>query len=123
VLFFCPRQVRYNACMSTLHLKKDPSLADMQQYVRDMVIERGFNEQSILQECLMLNEEVGELMKCVRKSHANMRIDSNKVYELDAAGEIADILIVLTTIANKLDIDMEKAFRDKEEKNKQRDWR
>lgn len=71
----------------------------------------------------MLNEEVGELMKCVRKSHANMRIDQNKVYELDAAGEIADILIVLTTIANKMGVDMEKAFRDKEEKNKQRDWR
>lgn len=109
--------------MSALHLKKEPTIADMQQYVRDMVIERGFHEQSILQECLMLNEEVGELMKCVRKSHANMRIDSNKVYELDAAGEIADILIVLTTIANKLGVDMEKAFREKEEKNKQRDWR
>lgn len=71
----------------------------------------------------MLAEEVGELMKCIRKSHADMRIDQNKVYEMDTAGEIADILIVLTTIANKLDLDIEQAFRAKEEKNKLRDWR
>ncbi|HKX73091.1 MAG TPA: MazG nucleotide pyrophosphohydrolase domain-containing protein [Candidatus Saccharimonadales bacterium] len=109
--------------MSNLHLKQNPTLSDIQHYVEDMVVERGFKDQSILQECLMLNEEIGELMKCVRKSHANMRIDANKVYELDAAGEIADILIVLTTIANKLGVNMEQAFRDKEEKNKQRDWR
>lgn len=70
----------------------------------------------------MLNEEVGELMKCVRKSHADMRIDASKVYELDAAGEIADILIVMTAIANRLGIDMEQALRDKEEKNKLRHW-
>ena len=109
--------------MSNLHLSDNPTLPDIQQYIRDMVVERGFKDQSILQECLMLNEEVGELMKCVRKSHANMRLDANKAYELDTAGEIADIFIVLTTIANKLGIDMEQAFRDKEEKNKQRDWR
>lgn len=109
--------------MSTLHLKQSPTLADIQTYVEKMVVERGFKDQSILQECLMLNEEVGELMKCVRKLHANMRLDASKVYELDAAGEIADILIVLTTIANKLGVNIEQAFRDKEEKNKRRDWR
>jgi NTP pyrophosphatase (non-canonical NTP hydrolase) len=109
--------------MSNLHLAAKPTLADIQRYVADMVVERGFHDQSILQECLMLNEEIGELMKCIRKSHADMRLDSGKVYELDAAGEIADILIVLTTIANRLGVDMEQAFRDKEEKNKQRDWR
>lgn len=109
--------------MSNLHLKTDPTLADIQAYVDDMMAERGFADQTVLQECLMLNEEVGELMKCVCKSHAGMRIDQNKVYEFDAAGEFADILIVLTSIANKMGVDLEKAFRDKEEKNKQRDWR
>jgi NTP pyrophosphatase (non-canonical NTP hydrolase) len=108
--------------MSNLHLAEKPTLATIQKYVADMVVERGFQDQSILQECLMLNEEIGELMKCVRKSHAGMRVDANKVYELDAAGEIADILIVLTTIANKLGVDMEQAFRDKEETNKKRNW-
>ncbi|HSE61534.1 MAG TPA: MazG nucleotide pyrophosphohydrolase domain-containing protein [Candidatus Saccharimonadales bacterium] len=108
--------------MSNLTLPKHPTIADLQQYVRDMVIERGFTDQTVLQEYLMLTEEVGELAKCIRKSHANMRIDAKKKYELDAAGEIADILIVLTTIANKMGIDMEKAFREKEEINKQRVW-
>jgi NTP pyrophosphatase (non-canonical NTP hydrolase) len=109
--------------MSNLHLTSNPTLADIQKYVDDMMIERGFKDQTILQECLMLNEEIGELMKCVRKSHAGMRIDQNKVYELDAAGEIADILIILTSIASRMGVDMEQAFRDKEEKNKRRDWR
>jgi NTP pyrophosphatase (non-canonical NTP hydrolase) len=109
--------------MSTLYLKPNPTLGDIQTYVRQMAEERGFSDENILQQCLLLNEEIGELMKCVRKSHANMRIDSKKVYEFDAAGEIADIIIVLTSIANHLDVDIEQAFRDKEEKNKKRDWR
>lgn len=108
--------------MTKLNLPINPTLADLQQYVRDMVDERGFTKQTVLQEYLMLTEEVGELAKCIRKSHANMRIDSKKKYELDAAGEIADILIVLTTIANKMGVDIEKAFREKEEINKNRVW-
>jgi NTP pyrophosphatase (non-canonical NTP hydrolase) len=75
-----------------------------------------------LQNCLLLGEEVGELFKVVRKSHADMAIDVDKQYELDAAGEIADIIIMLTAIANRMGVDMEQAFRDKEERNKQRTW-
>ncbi len=32
-----------------------------------MEIDRGFTEQNILQKCLMLGEEVGELFKAIRK--------------------------------------------------------
>lgn len=109
--------------MSTLYLKPNPTLGDIQTYVREMGKERGFDHENILQQCLLLNEEIGELMKCVRKSHAGMGIDSNKTYEFDTAGEVADIIIVLTSIANQLGVDMEQAFRDKEEYNKKRDWR
>lgn len=108
--------------MSNLHLPQNPTLDTIQTYVAHMVEERGFQDQTVVQACLMLAEEMGELMKCVRKSHAGMRIDQNKIYDLDAAAEIADILIILTQIANKMDINMEQAFRDKEEKNKRRDW-
>ena len=109
--------------MSNLHLKEQPSLSDLQQYIRDMVRERGFQDQTPLQTYLLLSEEMGELAKCIRKSHGNMAIDTNKQYDLDAAGEIADIIIVLTCLANQLGVDMEQAFRAKEEQNKQRVWR
>lgn len=109
--------------MSNLRLADRPTLRDIQEYVAAMVIERGFDTYGIINECLLLGEEVGELFKVVRKQVANMHIDSNKHYEFDAAEEIADVLILLAAIANRLDVDMEQAFRDKEARNKQRVWR
>lgn len=108
--------------MSTLHLPRNPLLNDLQAYVRQLENERGFTKDGIESKCLLLAEEVGELLKCVRKSHSTLGIDTKKTYNFDAAGEIADILIVLTTIANRLGIDLEQAFREKEEKNKLRTW-
>ena len=107
---------------SKLHLKDSPTLADIQAYVKEMGQERGFTEQTVAESCILLGEEIGELFKVVRKYHTSMQIDKSKVYELDAAAEIADIIIVLTCIANQMGVDMEAAFRDKEEQNKQRDW-
>ncbi len=108
--------------MSNLHLPDRPTLDDIQTYIKAMVKERGFADQTPLQTYLLLTEEMGELAKCVRKSHAGMAIDTRKKYELDAAGEIADIIIVLTCLANQLGVNIEQAFRDKEEQNKQRVW-
>lgn len=108
---------------SKLYLKPNPTLQDIQLYVKQMAEERGFADQTPLQTYLLLTEEIGELAKCIRKSHASMRIDAGKQYDLDAAQEIADIIIVLACIANQLHVDMERAFRDKEEQNKQREWR
>ena len=109
--------------MSNLRLKPSPTLADIQQYVRELETERGFTKDSIVDKSLLLVEEIGELCKVVRKYHTNLGIDAAKTYELDAAGEVADIIIVLATIANRLGVDMEQALRDKEEKNKQRTWK
>lgn len=108
--------------MSKLFLPKDPTLADIQQYVRDLEAERGFTEHGIVEQSLLLVEEIGELCKVVRKYHTNLGIDTAKKYEFDAAGEVADVIIMLTAVANRLGIDMERALRDKEEQNKRRVW-
>ena len=108
--------------MSKLHLRPDPTLGDIQQYVRDMEAERGFTKHDITSQCLLLAEEVGELFKCIRKSHTTLGIDAGKKYEFDPAGEVSDVLMMLVAVANRLDIDIEKAFRKKEEKNKTRVW-
>ena len=71
----------------------------------------------------LLVEEVGELAKYLRKLQPGMRLDSAKQYSESVADEIADVLMVLTAVANRLEVDFEDAFREKEEVNKQRVWR
>jgi NTP pyrophosphatase (non-canonical NTP hydrolase) len=101
-------------------LPNHPKIQNFQQYVAEMELERGFNDQTVLQKCLLLGEEVGELFKAIRKN-SNMKLDLNsKVGSVDE--ELADILIYLCAIANKLDVDLETAFRDKEQANKSRTW-
>ncbi len=100
--------------------KENSTLKDLQIYVNELEKERGFIDQNTLQKCLMLGEEVGELFKAVRKQE-NIKIDTNsKVGLVDE--ELADILIFVFSIANRYGIDLEKAFRDKEEINKKRVW-
>lgn len=104
-----------------LKLKKSPTLKDIQRYVAKMEKERGFDKETVVPKCLLLGEEVGELYKSIRKSHKTSKLDHNSIFS-DAAEEAADIIMVLCAIANRLDIDLEKAFRQKEEKNKKRKW-
>jgi len=69
----------------------------------------------------MIREEAGELFKTIRKD-INLQIDNNsKVGSVDE--EIIDVFIFLCAIANKFNIDLEKAFRKKEEINKTREWK
>lgn len=43
------------------------ALNDLQCYVAEMEEERGFSHCDVVQRCLQLGEEVGELFKAVRK--------------------------------------------------------
>lgn len=105
-----------------LSLPPKPTLVDFQEYVSQLERERGFTEQSTLQKCLLLGEEIGELFKAVRKRDTALRVDNNsKIGTIE--GELADILIYLCAIANKYNINLERAFREKEEKNKTRTWK
>lgn len=103
------------------NLGTNPTLQDFQKYAQELENERGFADQDVLQKCLMLGEEVGELFKVVRK-HTHIKIDPNSSVG-EAGEELTDILIFLLAIANRLNVDLEQAFRDKEEKNKTREWK
>lgn len=101
-------------------LNENPTLRDFQKYVSEIEKERGFSRQGPLDKCLLLGEEVGELFKAVRKQ-MKMGIDSDsKVGQVSE--ELADILIYLCSLANRFEVDLETAFRDKEEQNKTRSW-
>ncbi len=96
------------------------TLANLQSYVVELEKERGFANQSVIQKCLLLGEEVGELFKAVRKSE-NITTDKNSNIH-NVGEELSDILIYVCAIANRYNIDMEEAFRKKEEINKKRVW-
>jgi NTP pyrophosphatase (non-canonical NTP hydrolase) len=105
--------------VSKLSLKENPTLEDMQQYVREMVIERRFND-TVATRFMLLLEETGEFAKAARTS-AGMKLADDAVQQ-DVAAEAADVLIILLGLCNMLNVDLEQAFRDKEERNKQRVW-
>ena len=107
--------------MNKLELKINPTLRDFQEYVKKLEAVRGFSGQNAIEKCLLLGEEMGELFKAVRKSmHIKMDVNS-KVGSVNE--EIADMLIYLCSIANRFNIDIEQAFREKEEINKKREWK
>lgn len=99
----------------------NPTLIDYQKYVIELEKERGFFEQTVKDKCLLLGEEVGELFKAIRKE-THMSVDPHSKVT-SCQEELADIFIMLCSIANRLDINLEKAFQEKEEINKVRTWK
>jgi len=106
---------------SKLFLNQNPSLKDFQNYVHELEIERGFLDQNVIQKCLLLGEEIGELFKAVRKMES-IGIDKQNSKLTTVEEELADIIIYICSIANRYNVNLEKAFRDKEEINKKRIW-
>lgn len=106
----------------TLELKQSPTLKDIQDYVLQMKKERGFNLTDKFYECCLLAEECGELISAVRKNSKNGSIGSGS-HVNNVSEELADVLIYICSLANMHGIDLEQAFRDKEEINKQRTWK
>ncbi len=104
-------------------LNKEDSLDTIQNYIKQVVAMRGFQNQTITEEILLLTEEVGELAKAIRKDRTNMRIDFTKIKNFDSIeSEIADVFIVLLTICNTLNINLYDAIIEKESINVERNW-
>lgn len=101
-------------------LLQPANLKALQAYVKELEAERGFDTQTVLDKCLMLGEEVGELFKAIRKREG-LKIDPNSTIG-DIEGELADVLIFLCSIANRYDVNLEQAFLSKEAVNKTRTW-
>ena len=99
----------------------EATLSNLQTYVTELEIERGFIDQTLLQKCLLMGEEMGELFKAIRKAE-HISTDKNS-QTFHVGEELADILIYVCAIANRCDIDLEEAFRQKEEINKKRVWK
>jgi NTP pyrophosphatase (non-canonical NTP hydrolase) len=101
-------------------IREHASLGDLQRYVRQMEVERGFAVQTAVQKCLLLGEEVGELFRAVRRREG-LVVDPASA-DPAIAHELADLLIYLCAIANRYGVDLEEAFRAKERVNATRTW-
>jgi NTP pyrophosphatase (non-canonical NTP hydrolase) len=101
-------------------LTTDSTLADLQRYVATMEAERGFTDRTVIEQALQLGEEVGELFKAIRKNQNLATARGAVIGSVDE--ELADILIYLCAIANRLDIDLAQALRSKETLNETRVW-
>jgi NTP pyrophosphatase (non-canonical NTP hydrolase) len=104
-----------------LNLKNKPTLQDFQNYVSEMIKERGFKKETISEVFMLFLEECGEMAKAARKTQKIHSDKNSEQFELNH--EIADVFIYLLAICNYYNIDLEKSFRDKEEINKKRTWK
>ena len=104
-------------------LSKESSINEIQNYIKKIMEIRGFNKEKSSEKILLLIEEVGELAKAIRKNENKLGIDKTKEYNYSSIeSEIADVFIVLLSICDILNINLFKAFLDKEEENIKRTW-
>lgn len=101
-------------------LPAKPTLSDYQNLVRQLVKQRGFDEETVPEVFMLLTEEIGEFAKAVRKTGAVKVATDSRVHEIEE--EAADVFWLLVDLCNRLDIDLEQAFRAKEAKNQKRTW-
>ena len=105
-------------------LKESSTLSDVQNYINQVLKLRGFSNQTVQDKLLLLTEEVGELTKAVRKSSPGASVDQDRICNYDSIeSEIADVFIVLTSVANILNIDIFKCLKEKEKINTNRVWK
>lgn len=95
-------------------------LSELQKYIREIETHRGFEKQGLVEKCLHLGEEVGELFKAVRKLEGlaiDLESETGTIEE-----ELADVLFFLCAIANRCNVDLGQAVVAKERLNMKRTW-
>src|SRR5437667_12553043 len=102
-------------------LKDDPTLTDLQQYEALVCQERGWTKDSPSEKFVLFIEEVGELAKEMRKV-AGLYKEHAKSSEMSLEEEFADVFSYLLDLANCFHVDLEQAFRAKEQVNQSRTW-
>ena len=104
-------------------LKQNPNLPYFQQYIKQLCLERGWDKNDPLEIFLLFSEEVGELAKAIRNRMKIYHEEGKVLKENELEDEFADVFSYLLDLANHFNIDLETAFRKKEEKNAKRVWK
>lgn len=105
-------------------LNEGAPMAAFQKYIHQLESMHGWLDVDLVHNCFLLGEEMGELFKAVRR-YNKLFAQEGEVVD-DARGEVAEELVdclnYLLAIANRLDIDVEDAFRVKNRRNQSRTW-
>lgn len=99
-------------------LASKPTLDDYQKLISELIIERKYDEETVPEVFTLLVEEIGELAKAIRKYNGQKVHTDSQTHNV--AEELADVFWLLIDLSNRLGVDLEQAFRAKEEKNKTR---
>jgi NTP pyrophosphatase (non-canonical NTP hydrolase) len=102
-------------------MTKQINLDDYQQRISKLVLERGYDKETLSEVFTLLVEEVGELAKAIRKVNGQKVGSHSKQHEV--ADEVADIFWLILDLCNRMDINLAEAFEAKELKNQSRDYK
>jgi NTP pyrophosphatase (non-canonical NTP hydrolase) len=108
-----------------LNLPERPTTADLQRFIHDLEAHHGWLDVDLVHNVFLMVEEVGELAKAIRryeKIFPEGKAPPTEDARKEVAHEIVDVLNYLLAIANRLDIDVESAFREKNAENLTRTW-
>lgn len=89
-------------------LSEKPTLGEFQSFIAALVAEKGWSKDPN-EVFVLLNEEVGELAKELRRSWKKGMDEVRP----QAAAELADVFLYVADLANLLGVDLEQALRDK----------
>lgn len=106
--------------MATVDETQNAALSAYQQYVRQVMGERGFDDERVSQKFMLLLEEAGDFARAARKNASLAQATDTEVEDLNDAA--ADVFAILLDICNQLGLDLEKAFIAREHKNQTRTW-
>lgn len=120
-----------------IQLAQAAPMADYQRYIHALEDMHGWLDVDLVHNCFLLGEEVGELFKAIRRfekyyeaqpspgadaTESTAQTPPSDDRRDEVAEELVDVFNYLLAIANRLNIDLEAAFRKKNEKNQSRSW-
>ena len=102
-------------------VKNEATLAELQQHLDKVCKEKGWDKNSIPEVYLLLNEEIGELAKAIRKT-TGFKGEAKPETNDNLVEEFADVLNYLLELANRFDVDLTEAYFKKHKINSTRTW-
>lgn len=108
-----------------IELPEGASMKDYQRYIHELEALHGWLKVDLVHNCFLMGEEMGEVFKAVRRY--NKLFDEGKQTPTEdarahLAEELVDVFNYLLAIANRVGVDLEQAFREKNARNQQRTW-
>ena len=108
-----------------IRLNQSAPMLEYQNYIYQLEKMHGWLDVDLVHNCFLMGEEVGELFKAIRKHQRYFEEhdpQSEQESKAHIGEELVDVFNYLLAIANRLNIDLEEAFRRKNRINQSRTW-